>query len=150
MCVTTNSTLTLIFPESFQYLAGHLFNRGALWQNRSSLAHLQETPAPMNKFEKVTVVRLANQYFGGQVTSRTVFFPNGEKKTLGIMMPGEYRFDTSKKELMEIQAGEVEVLLPGETVWQTMGEGDRFEVPANAEFDIKVNSVTDYCCSYID
>jgi purine/pyrimidine-nucleoside phosphorylase len=104
----------------------------------------------MSKFENVTILRNANQYFGGQVTSRTLFFANGEKKTLGIMMPGEYRFDTHKKEVMEIQAGEVEVLLPGETVWQTVTDGESFEVPANAEFDIKVNAITDYCCSYID
>lgn len=104
----------------------------------------------MNNFENVTVMRHANIYFDGNVTSRTVLFANGEKKTLGIMMPGEYRFDTSKRELMEIQAGEVEVLLPGESVWQTITDGDNFEVPANAAFDIKVNEVTDYCCSYLD
>lgn len=104
----------------------------------------------MSKFENVTVMRHANIYFDGNVTSRTVLFPNGEKKTLGIMMPGEYRFDTSKRELMEIQAGEVEVLLPGESVWLTVNDGDSFEVPANTAFDIKVNVVTDYCCSYLD
>lgn len=104
----------------------------------------------MSKFDNVTVMRNANLYFDGKVSSRTVLFPGGEKKTLGIMMPGEYRFDTSKRELMEIQSGEVEVLLPGESVWQTLSDGDSFEVPAHAEFDIKVNTVTDYCCSYLD
>ena len=104
----------------------------------------------MSNFENVTVMRFANLYFDGQVSSRTLIFPNGEKKTLGIMMPGEYRFDTSKRELMEIQAGEAEVLLPGESVWLTVSDGDSFEVPANSAFDIKVNVVTDYCCSFLD
>lgn len=104
----------------------------------------------MSNFENVTVMRHANIYFDGNVTSRTVIFPDGEKKTLGIMMPGEYRFDTAKRELMEIQAGEVEVLLPRETVWLSLSDGDSFEVPANAAFDIKVAVVTDYCCSYLD
>jgi len=104
----------------------------------------------MNEFTNVTIVRKANSYFDGKVTSRTVLFASGEKKTLGIMQPGTYRFDTAKKELMEIQGGSVEVLLPGSSEWKTYTEGSSFEVPANAEFDIKALSLTDYCCSYFD
>ncbi len=104
----------------------------------------------MNDFKNVTVVRKANSYFDGKVTSRTVLFASGERKTLGIMMPGTYRFDTAKKELMEIQEGMVEVLLPGATTWKTFRAGESFEVPAHAEFDIKAVSLTDYCCSYLD
>ncbi|ALO44797.1 pyrimidine/purine nucleoside phosphorylase [Pseudohongiella spirulinae] len=103
----------------------------------------------MSKFENVTVVKKANMYFDGKVTSRTIEFANGDVKTLGIMMPGEYRFGTDKKEIMEILAGQVEVLLPGEDLWHKIGGGDSFEVPANSAFDIKVLDVTDYCCSYL-
>lgn len=103
----------------------------------------------MSKFEQVSVVKAANIYFDGNVTSRTVEFPGGEVKTLGIMMPGEYRFGTEKKELMEILAGSVEVLLPGADSWQKVDGGASFEVPANSAFDIKVLAVTDYCCSYL-
>jgi purine/pyrimidine-nucleoside phosphorylase len=103
----------------------------------------------MNKFENVSVVKAANIYFDGKVTSRTVEFSNGDVKTLGIMMPGEYRFGTDKKEIMEILSGQVEVLLPGEDLWRQIAGGDSFEVPANASFDIKVMDVTDYCCSYL-
>lgn len=103
----------------------------------------------MSTFNNVTIERLANVYFDGKVTSRAVIFDNGEKKTLGIMMPGEYRFDTALKELMEIQAGSVSVLLPGADEWQAYGGGSSFEVPANSAFDIKVDEVTDYCCSYL-
>ncbi|MDY0137660.1 MAG: pyrimidine/purine nucleoside phosphorylase [Thiomicrospira sp.] len=99
-------------------------------------------------FENVTVVKQANVYFDGKVTSRTVKFADGTRKTLGIMMPGDYEFGTDENELMEIMAGEVEVLLPGQTAWQTVTGGQSFEVPANAKFGIKVKSVTDYCCSY--
>lgn len=104
----------------------------------------------MSSFENVSIERLANMYFDGKVTSRTVVFPSGEKKTLGIMMPGEYRFDTAKKELMEIQAGSVSVLLPGSEEWETVSGGESFNVPADSAFDIKVTEVTDYCCSYLD
>ena len=104
----------------------------------------------MNKFENVTVVKAANVYFDGKVTSRTVEFASGEKKTLGIMLPGEYTFSTGKKEIMEILSGTVEILLPGSQTWQTVSGGKSFEVVANAAFGIKVLTVTDYCCSYLD
>ncbi|MDP1930283.1 MAG: pyrimidine/purine nucleoside phosphorylase [Gammaproteobacteria bacterium] len=104
----------------------------------------------MSKFENVTVVKAANVYFDGKVTSRTVEFASGEKKTLGIMLPGEYKFSTAKKEIMEILSGTVEILLPGSQTWQTIRGGESFEVDANAAFGIKVLTVTDYCCSYLD
>ncbi|MCA9051937.1 MAG: DUF1255 family protein, partial [Planctomycetaceae bacterium] len=48
----------------------------------------------MSRFESVNVVREANIYFDGRVTSRTVEFSDGAVKTLGIMLPGEYTFNT--------------------------------------------------------
>jgi len=66
----------------------------------------------MSSFENVSVVKAANIYFDGKVSSRTIEFSDGSKKTLGIMMVGDYEFDTDDNELVEIQAGEVDVLLP--------------------------------------
>jgi len=103
----------------------------------------------MSEFKNVTIVKKANVYFDGKVTSRTVLFPDGTKKTLGIMSPGEYEFGTADKELMEILAGELDVLLPGENVWKKIIEGESFEVPAQSKFSLKVKSLADYCCSYI-
>lgn len=74
----------------------------------------------MSEFVNVTVVREANVYFDGKVTSRTVIFADGSKKTLGIMLPGDYEFGTDAKELMEILAGEMDILLPGTDAWQTV------------------------------
>lgn len=102
----------------------------------------------MSEFKNVTVVKKANVYFDGGVTSRTVVFGDGSKKTLGIMLPGEYEFNTADKELMEILSGELEVLLPGDNVWKTIRGGEAFEVAANAKFGLKVKSITDYCCSF--
>ncbi len=102
----------------------------------------------MSQFDNVTVLKAANIYFDGKVTSRVVKFADGSRKTLGIMMPGDYEFGTDEDELMEIMAGEVEVLLPGSTDWQTIKAGESFNVAAHAKFGIKVKSVTDYCCSY--
>lgn len=104
----------------------------------------------MSQFENVTVIKKANIYFNGNVSSRTVLFENGEKKTLGVMLPGEYEFGTEKKELMEILAGKLDVMLPDSVEWLTFKEGDAFIVPANSTFKLKVYEVTDYCCSYIE
>lgn len=103
----------------------------------------------MSEFNNVTVVREANIYYDGKVTSRKVVFADGTYKTLGIMMPGEYEFGTDAAEIMEMLAGEVEVLLPGQTQWQAIAAGQSFEVPANAKFGIKVKTVSDYCCTYL-
>jgi len=102
----------------------------------------------MSAFKNVTIIKKANVYFDGKVTSRTILFPDGTKKTLGIMLPGDYEFSTEDREFMELLAGELEVLLPGCDRWQTLQGGDSFEVPARSKFNLQVKSITDYCCSY--
>ncbi len=103
----------------------------------------------MENFESVTVNKKANIYFDGKVTSRTVTFPNGSKITLGIMLPGEYEFNTQDKEIMEIQTGTLTVKLPQNTDWVSIKGGQSFEVPANSKFTMKVTEVSDYICSFI-
>ncbi|MEN4053062.1 MULTISPECIES: pyrimidine/purine nucleoside phosphorylase [Sulfurimonas] len=102
----------------------------------------------MTKFDNVTVVKEANIYYDGKVTSRTVEFSDGSVKSLGIMLPGEYTFNTADKEIMEMMSGELEIRLPGEE-WKTLSTPETFEVPANSSFDLKIKTPTDYCCSYI-
>lgn len=103
----------------------------------------------MSELNNVTVVREANVYFNGGVTSRTVRLADGTKKTLGIMQPGEYAFTTGAPELMEILAGELTVRLPGAADWQTIRGGESFEVPAQSRFELRVTALTDYCCSFL-
>ncbi|MHB8126074.1 MAG: pyrimidine/purine nucleoside phosphorylase [Desulfitobacteriaceae bacterium] len=103
----------------------------------------------MSEFIGVTIVREANVYFEGKVTSRVVKFSDGSRKTLGIMMPGDYTFGTQEKEIMEILSGELKVLLPGQEQWQTIKGGQSFEVPANSSFQLQITVLTDYCCSYL-
>lgn len=100
------------------------------------------------EFQNVTVVKKANVYFDGKVTSRTVLFPNGEKKTLGFMLPGEYEFSTGSEELMEVIGGSMEIMLRSETAYTAYCEGQSFTVPANSGFKIVVKEYADYCCSY--
>ena len=58
----------------------------------------------MPKFDNVSVVKKANVYFDGKVSSRTVLLGNGEAKTLGFMQPGEFEFNTNQKECRELLA----------------------------------------------
>jgi len=103
----------------------------------------------MEQFENVTVVKKANVYYGGSVTSRTVIFSDGTKKTLGIILPGEYEFGTGDKEVMEILAGKLNALLPGSDAWTSFEAGQSFEVSGNSKFKVSADEPVDYCCSYI-
>lgn len=104
----------------------------------------------MSEFNKVTVVREANVYFDGKVTSRTVRFEDGTRKTLGFMLAGEYTFDTGVAEVMEVLGGEMDVQLPGSDEWITYGTGESFDVPAHATFHLVIKQFADYCCAYLD
>lgn len=103
----------------------------------------------MDQFQNVTVVKKANVYFDGKVTSRTVLFPDGTKKTLGIILPGQYEFGTAAAEQMEILAGRLEAQLPGSDTWVAYEAGQCFDVPANSRFKVRAAEVADYCCSYL-
>jgi purine/pyrimidine-nucleoside phosphorylase len=102
----------------------------------------------MDQFENVSVVKKANVYFSGNVTSRTILFKDGTRKTLGIILPGQYEFGTGDSERMEILAGTLKALLPGSQEWKSFGAGQSFDIPANSKFQVSAGEVCDYCCSY--
>src|SRR3954462_15353337 len=92
------------------------------------------------EFRGVTAVTKANVYFDGKVVSHTLLFPDGTKKTLGLIYPGKFHFGTEKAERMQIVAGQCEVKLDGQTATNTYAGGQTFEVPAKSGFDIEVKS----------
>ena len=102
----------------------------------------------MAEIKNATIKKEANIYYDGKVTSRTITLENGEVQSLGIMLPGEYTFGTNEAEIMEMLSGELDVKLPNED-WKTLNTPETFNVPANSSFDLKIKTVTDYCCSYI-
>ncbi|MDY0401874.1 pyrimidine/purine nucleoside phosphorylase [Sulfurovum sp.] len=103
----------------------------------------------MTKLENISMIKEANIYFDGKVTSRAIMLADGTRQTLGVMLPGEYTFNTQEAEIMEMMSGELEIKLPGEG-WRTLHTPETFNVPANSSFDLKVHTVTDYCCTYIE
>ena len=103
------------------------------------------------EFRGVTAVAKANVYFDGKVVSHSLLFPDGSKKTLGLIYPGKFHFGTDKAERMEIVAGQCSVKLDGQTSSNTYGPGQIFEVPAKSGFDIEVGTgLCEYICSFLD
>ena len=56
----------------------------------------------IEKLENVTAIAKANIYFDGKVISHTVLAADGDRKTLGIFLPGDYEFGTSDAEIKDI------------------------------------------------
>jgi uncharacterized protein YaiE (UPF0345 family) len=104
----------------------------------------------MPEFDNVRIIKQANIYYDGNVTSRSVHFADGTVKTLGFMLPGEYEFKTKAKESMEIMSGKLEVLLSESNNWMTVQAGESFDIPADSSFKLKITEPTDYCCSFIN
>lgn len=99
-------------------------------------------------FKNVEVRKKANIYHGGNVTSRTIIGANGEMKTLGVMLPGTYRFSTQAPEVMEITQGHCRVKLENEQAWTPYQAGESFSVPGNSHFEIEVDDILDYVCHF--
>ena len=87
-------------------------------------------------------------FLKGIITSRTIVFEDGSRKTLGIMLPGEYELNTVHKEIMDIQRGTLEIMLPAQD-WVKYEGPASFEIQANSKFKLRVHSLVDYCCSFI-
>ena len=104
----------------------------------------------MENYKNVNVDKLANVYFEGKVVSRNVFLKDGSKKTLGVMLPGEYEFNTESRELMEIISGKLNLKLKDDNDWQLISDGMDFNIPKNSSFKVKVLELVNYTCSYFD
>ncbi len=102
------------------------------------------------QFVGVTVVAKANVYFDGNVVSHTVLFKDDTKKTLGLIRPGTYHFNTGAPERMEIIAGTCLVTLDGAKDARAYAAGTFFDVPGNSGFTIVVGSgLCEYICSFL-
>lgn len=108
------------------------------------------TTATPTQFDHVSAVAKANVYHDGGVISHTLLFPDGSKKTLGLIFPGIYHFDTAAPEHMAITAGTCRVRLAGSDTWTEYTEGQTFEIPGSSSFEIDVEQgETQYVCSFL-
>lgn len=102
------------------------------------------------EFPNVTAVAKGNVYFDGRVISHTILLADGSRKTLGVILPGEYYFGTDAAERMEIVAGSCVVVIDGTNDSVPVAEGSRFEVPARSGFTITVSGeACHYVCSFL-
>jgi len=104
----------------------------------------------MDNFRNVDVDKLANIYFEGKVISRNIYLKDGSKKTLGIMLVGEYEFNTVTRELMEIISGKVKIKLRDDKEWRLITNGMEFDIPKNSSFKLEVLELVNYTCSYFE
>jgi purine/pyrimidine-nucleoside phosphorylase len=107
-------------------------------------------PAVATQFNGVSVVTKANVYFDGNVVSYTILLPGNERKTLGLIRPGAFHFNTEAPERMEIVAGSCRVTVDGATEVTVHPAGSQFEVPGKSGFLIEVESgLCQYICSFL-
>ncbi len=108
-------------------------------------------PAAARQFEGVSVQTVANVYFDGNVVSHTIILPGGARKTLGLIRPGSFHFNTGAPELMEIVDGTCLVTIDGSASATAHAAGSQFEVPGKSGFQIEVESgLCQYICSFLD
>ena len=88
-----------------------------------------------------------NEYFDGNVKS-IAFQTETLPATVGVMVPGEYVFDTNDKEKVTVISGALAIQLSGEDSYTSYAEGQSFNVPANSSFNVKVDTDTAYLCLY--
>jgi uncharacterized protein YaiE (UPF0345 family) len=106
-------------------------------------------PTLPKQLDRVSVPLKANVYFDGKVISHTLLDGSGARKTLGVIWPGEYHFNTDAAERMDIIAGQCRVKQDGAADWKTFAAGEAFEVPAKSGFDIAVDQgLAEYLCTF--
>ena len=96
----------------------------------------------------VTLTTQANVYFDGKCVSHSFTLADGTKKSVGVVLPATLTFNTGAAEIMECVGGGCEYKLAGSDEWKSSGPGERFSIPANSSFDIRVAEQYHYICHY--
>ena len=103
------------------------------------------------KIDNISVTTQASVYFDGKCVSHGITFADGTKKSVGVILPATLTFNTSVPETMECVAGACEYRLDGSDAWLKSSEGEKFSVPGNAKFDIRVaegHAAYHYICHF--
>jgi purine/pyrimidine-nucleoside phosphorylase len=96
----------------------------------------------------ITVTTQANIYFDGKCVSHGISFPDGTKKSVGVILPSTLTFNTGAPEIMECVAGSCEYRIAGSEEWVKSMPGERFAIGANSRFDIRVIDSYHYVCHF--
>ena len=101
-----------------------------------------------NTIDGVSVTTQANVYFDGKCISHGITFPDGTKKSVGVVLPSTLTFKTGAPEIMECVAGSCEYKLAGTDTWIKSSAGEKFNVPGHSSFEIKVAEAYHYICHF--
>ena len=96
----------------------------------------------------VSVSTKASVYFDGKCISHAITFPDGTRKSIGVVLPATLTFGTGAPEIMECAGGSCEYRLAGTDVWIRSTAGEKFSIGANSSFDIRVTEPYHYICHY--
>ena len=100
------------------------------------------------QIDGVSVNPQANVYFDGKCVSHSITLADGSKKSVGVILPASLTFNTGAPEIMECVAGSCEYKLKGTDAWVKSGPGQKFNVPGNTSFEIKVTEPYHYICHF--
>ena len=100
------------------------------------------------QFDNVSVATKANVYFDGKCVSHSITLADGTKKSVGVVLPATLTFNTGAPEIMECVAGSCEYKLKGSDAWVKSSAGEKFSVPGNCSFDIRVTEPYHYVCHF--
>jgi len=96
----------------------------------------------------VTVATQANVYFDGKCVSHGITLADGTRKSVGVVLPATLTFNTGAPEIMECVAGACDYKLAGTETWVRSQAGERFSVPGNSSFQIRVTEAYHYICHF--
>jgi uncharacterized protein YaiE (UPF0345 family) len=68
--------------------------------------------------------------------------------SVGVILPATLTFNTGAPEIMECVAGWCEYQLAGTTQWVRSGAGEKFSIPGNSSFQIRVTEPYHYICHF--
>lgn len=100
------------------------------------------------QFDGVSVATKANVYFDGKCVSHSITLADGSKKSVGVVLPATLTFNTGAPEIMECTAGACEYKLAGSDTWVKSSAGEKFHVPGNSSFQIRVAESYHYICHF--
>ena len=100
------------------------------------------------RIDGASVTTRANVYFDGKCVSHGITLADGTRKSVGVILPATLTFNTAAPEIMECVAGACEYRLAGSDAWLRSSAGERFVVPANSSFEIRVAEAYHYICHF--
>jgi uncharacterized protein YaiE (UPF0345 family)/ribosomal protein S18 acetylase RimI-like enzyme len=106
---------------------------------------LGSPPEPAKNVDSQSFSIKHNVYFGGKVQSLG-FDAVGGYATVGVLIPGIYRFSADLEEHVTLIEGNLSVKIGGS--WREIGPGQKYIVPRGNSFDVRTEEQVAYVCYY--